>query len=59
MVGTHRVEINRYLAEAIERALVGKGDPSECLKASAEKVNALLREESASRLPASNPSASH
>ena len=59
MVGTHRVEINRYLAEAIERALVGKGDPSECLKASAEKVNALLREESASRLPALNPSASH
>jgi len=53
MVGSRRVEINRFLAEAIERALVGKGDPAECLKASAERVNALLREESEARPRAS------
>jgi multiple sugar transport system substrate-binding protein len=39
----HRVEINRILAEAIERATLGKRDPRECLDRAAAEANALLR----------------
>jgi hypothetical protein len=37
------VEINRFLAEAIERATVGGEDPGRCLAEAAERSNALLR----------------
>jgi ABC-type glycerol-3-phosphate transport system substrate-binding protein len=39
----HRVEINRFLAEAIERATLGKRDPRECLDQAAAQANTLLR----------------
>jgi multiple sugar transport system substrate-binding protein len=40
----HRVEFNRFLAEAIERAIVGKQDPRKCLEEAAARANALLIE---------------
>lgn len=42
----YRVEINRFLAEAIEKATLGKSDPAGVLKESASKANALLRQTS-------------
>jgi len=39
----HRVEINRVMAEAIEQATLGKGDPRRCLEKAAEQANALLK----------------
>ncbi|MEW6511176.1 MAG: ABC transporter substrate-binding protein [Bacteroidota bacterium] len=42
-VGHNRVEINRALAGAIEKATLGKSDPKACLDEAAETVNALLR----------------
>jgi multiple sugar transport system substrate-binding protein len=39
----HRVEINRLLAEAIERATLGKQDPRECLDRAAAEANRLLQ----------------
>jgi ABC-type glycerol-3-phosphate transport system substrate-binding protein len=39
----HRVEINRALAEALERATIGKGDPSSELKRASALANALLK----------------
>jgi multiple sugar transport system substrate-binding protein len=42
-LAAHRVEINRFLAEAIERATVGGEDPGRCLAEAAERSNALLR----------------
>ena len=41
----HHVEINRHIAEAIERSLVGGEDSARMLRASAERSNALLAEE--------------
>ena len=41
----HHVEINRHIAEAIERSLVGDEDSAETLRASAERSNALLAQE--------------
>jgi multiple sugar transport system substrate-binding protein len=38
----HRVEINRALAEAIERSTVGKGEPKRELDRATEQANALL-----------------
>jgi multiple sugar transport system substrate-binding protein len=38
----HRVELNRYLAEAIERALVGNEDPRLCLDEAASRCRLLL-----------------
>lgn len=38
----HRVEINRLLAEAIERATLGKQDPKQCLDEAVLRANALL-----------------
>jgi multiple sugar transport system substrate-binding protein len=45
-IDRHHVEINRALAEAIEEATLGKGDPKECLDRAAAKANALLNERS-------------
>lgn len=45
----HRVEINRFLAEAIEKATLGKSDPAVVLKESASKANALLSKTSLRR----------
>lgn len=39
----HRIEINRYLAEAIEKATLGKQDPKAMLDEAAAKADALLR----------------
>jgi multiple sugar transport system substrate-binding protein len=39
----HRVEINRYLAEAIEKATLGKQDPKAMLDEAAAKCDALLK----------------
>jgi multiple sugar transport system substrate-binding protein len=39
----HRVEINQYIAEAIEAATLGKGDPKTALDQAAAKANAMLR----------------
>lgn len=39
----HRVEINRALAEAIERATLGKGDPKKELDGAVKQSNELLR----------------
>jgi multiple sugar transport system substrate-binding protein len=39
----HRVEINRVMAEAIEQATLGKGDPRRCLDKAAEKANDFLK----------------
>ncbi len=41
-VDYHRVEINRCLAEAIEKAVVGKVDPKKALDEAAGKANRLL-----------------
>lgn len=41
-VDYHRVEINRYLAEAIEKATLGKMDPKIVLDEAAAKANQLL-----------------
>ncbi len=41
-IDVHRVEINRYLAEAIEKSLVGNIDPKIALDEAAEKANRLL-----------------
>ena len=38
----HRVEINRYLAEAIEKTIVGNADPLAALDEAAEKSDQLL-----------------
>lgn len=38
----YHVEINQHIAEAIENTLIGREDPREALRASAEKSNALL-----------------
>ncbi len=38
----HRVEINRFLAEAIERATLGKQDPKQCLDEAVLRANALI-----------------
>ena len=43
IIGRHRMEINRFLAEGIENAIVGGRDPAECLTEAALKANALLR----------------
>lgn len=43
-VDFYHVEINRHIAEAIERSLVGGEDSAEMLRASAERSNALLAE---------------
>jgi multiple sugar transport system substrate-binding protein len=40
----HRVQINRLMAEAIEKATLGKQDPRMCLDAAAAKANAFLRD---------------
>jgi multiple sugar transport system substrate-binding protein len=45
----HRVEINQYIAEAIESATLGKGDPKTALDQAAEKANAILRSREGSR----------
>jgi multiple sugar transport system substrate-binding protein len=42
MVDRHWVEINRMLAEAIERATLGRGDPQACLDEAVERANAKL-----------------
>ncbi len=43
-IDRHRVEINRFIAEAIERATLGGQDPKAVLEEAAAKCNALLRE---------------
>lgn len=40
----HRVEINRFLAGAIEKATLGRQDPKECLDEAAAQADALLRQ---------------
>ncbi|HEY6952641.1 MAG TPA: ABC transporter substrate-binding protein [Bacteroidota bacterium] len=40
----HRVEVNRVLAEAIERATLGRMDPSKCLDEAAAKADQYLNE---------------
>lgn len=42
-IDEHRVEINQALAEAIEKATLGKMDPKRVLDEAAEKANKLLR----------------
>jgi ABC-type glycerol-3-phosphate transport system substrate-binding protein len=42
-IDCHRVEINRYLAEAIEKATLGKMDPKAVLDEAAAKSNRLLQ----------------
>ena len=42
-IDDYHVEINRHVAEAIERALVGGEDPEAALAASAARSNALLQ----------------
>jgi multiple sugar transport system substrate-binding protein len=42
MVDRHWVEINRMLAEAIEKATLGKGDPKVCLDEAVARANAKL-----------------
>ncbi len=42
-IDVHRVEINRFLAEAIESAVRGRMAPQEALDEAAAKANALLR----------------
>lgn len=42
-INFHRVEINRYLAEAIEKATLGKMDPKAALDEAAAKANRLLQ----------------
>jgi ABC-type glycerol-3-phosphate transport system substrate-binding protein len=42
-IDRHRVEINRFLAEAIERAILGDEDPQQCLKRAAAQANGLLK----------------
>lgn len=42
-IDLHHVDINRHIAEAIERALIGGVEPGEALRASAAKSNELLR----------------
>lgn len=42
-MGAHQVAVNRHLAEAIERVLVGGAEPRQALAESAEKANRLLR----------------
>jgi multiple sugar transport system substrate-binding protein len=41
-IDRHRVEINRFLAEAIERSLVGDEDPRACLDEAAVRCRPLL-----------------
>lgn len=41
-IDNHRVEINRYLAEAIEKATLGRRDPKIVLDEAAAKANQLL-----------------
>ncbi len=45
----HRIEINRYLAEAIEKATLGKQDPKAMLDEAAAKCDALLQSARASK----------
>jgi multiple sugar transport system substrate-binding protein len=42
-IDDHRIEINRYLAEAIEKATLGAQDPKAMLDEAAAKSDALLR----------------
>ncbi len=42
-IDRHRVEINRALAEAIEKATLGKQDPKVCLDEAAQTIDGLLR----------------
>ena len=42
MVDRHWVEINRMLAEAIEKATLGKGDPKACLDEAVARANVKL-----------------
>jgi len=43
-IDRHRVEINRALAEALEKSIVGKMDPKSCLDDAAKTANALLQQ---------------
>ena len=43
VIERHRVEFNRCLAEAIERATLGKLDPKRCLDEAARSVNEALK----------------
>lgn len=45
----HRVEINRYLAEAIEKATLGKMDPKTAIDEAAAKSNLLLTQATSQR----------
>jgi len=45
MVDRHWVEINRMLAEAIEKATLGKGDPKACLDEAVARANEKLEGE--------------
>jgi multiple sugar transport system substrate-binding protein len=54
VITSHRVEINRCLAEAIERALVGKGDPADCLHEAAARAGALIHGEKGALPPSSS-----
>lgn len=45
MVDRHWVEINRLLAEAIEKATLGNGDPRVCLDEAVDRANRLLGEQ--------------
>ncbi len=42
-IDSHRIEINRFLAEAIEKATLGKQDPKAMLDEAAAKSDALLQ----------------
>ena len=44
-IDDHHVEINRHVAEAIERTLVGREDPAAALRAAAARSDALLEKE--------------